>query len=112
MVYKNEVRCKYSTQISGRKNAFSGHFVVVNWSEQLAVMQVMELLFSFHLQGLCMPVCVCVCQSKREAWVDMRNRHNGRKYTQMMVRMKETSSQSTAEGSGLGVLSNVTHFYI
>lgn len=38
---------------------FLGHFVVVNWSEQLAVMQVMELLSCFHLQGLC--VCACVC---------------------------------------------------
>lgn len=38
---------------------FLGHFVVVNWSEQLAVMQVMELLFCFHLRGLC--VCACVC---------------------------------------------------
>lgn len=37
---------------------FLGHFVVVNWSEQLAVMQVMELLFCFHLQGLCVHVCV------------------------------------------------------
>lgn len=37
-----------------------GHFVVVNWSEQLAVMQVMELLFSFHLQCLCVHVCVGV----------------------------------------------------
>lgn len=45
----------------GEKMLFLGHFVVVNWSEQLAVMQVMELLFSFHLRGLCM----CVCQSKR-----------------------------------------------
>lgn len=43
-----------------------GHFVVVNWSEQLAVMQVMELLFSFHLQGLCM--CMCVCVSK-PGWI-------------------------------------------
>lgn len=34
---------------------FLGHFVV-NWSEQLAVMQVMELLFSFHLRGF-VPVC-------------------------------------------------------
>lgn len=66
-VYKNEVRCKYSTQISERKKKmlFLGHFVVVNWSEQLAVMQVMELLFSFHLQCLCVCVWVCVCQSKR-----------------------------------------------
>lgn len=49
----------------GEKMLFLGHFVVVNWSEQLAVMQVMELLFSFHLRGLC--ACVskqkggCVC---------------------------------------------------
>lgn len=47
----------------GEKMLFLGHFVVVNWSEQLAVMQVMELLFSFHLPGLCVP-----CVSKqREA---------------------------------------------
>lgn len=80
----------------GEKMLFLGHFVVVNWSEQLAVMQVMELLFSFHLQGL------CVCVSKqREIWLDMGKRHNRRKYSQMMVRMKETSSQSTVKGSVL-----------
>lgn len=40
---------------------FLGHFVVVNWSEQLAVMQVMELLFSFHLRRSCVCGCVRVC---------------------------------------------------
>lgn len=44
----------------GEKKLFLGHFVVVNWSEQLAVMQVIELLFSFHLRVL----WVCVCVSK------------------------------------------------
>lgn len=43
-----------------KKKLFLGHFVVVNWSEQLAVMQVMELLFCFHLQGSCVHVCVGV----------------------------------------------------
>lgn len=42
---------------------FLGHFVVVNWSEQLAVMQVMELLFCFHLQA----ACVCVGVEKGRA---------------------------------------------
>lgn len=65
VVYKNEVRCKYSTQISGRKMLFLRHFVV-NWSEQLTVMQLMELLLSFHLQ------CPCLCVSKqRKAWLDV-----------------------------------------
>lgn len=40
---------------------FLGHFVVVNWSEQLAVMQVMELLFSFHLPWSCVCTYASVC---------------------------------------------------
>lgn len=51
----------------GEKMLFLGHFVVVNWSEQLAVMQVMELLFSFHLRGLCM--CVCVSKQTGNSWI-------------------------------------------
>lgn len=37
----------------GEKHIFQGHVVDIDWSEQLAVMEVMELLFSFHLQGEC-----------------------------------------------------------
>lgn len=83
----------------GEKMLFLGHFVVVNWSEQLAVMQVMELLFSFHLRGLCM--CVCVCVKANGQQLDMGRRHNRSKYSQMIVRMKETSCPSTAKGSVL-----------
>lgn len=103
VVYKNEVRCKYSTQIWGRKMLFLGHFVV-NWSEQLAVMQLMELLFSFHLRGL------CLCVSKqRKARQDEGKSHNRGKYNQMMVRMKENIKPEHTEGIRTGVSRFLKH---
>lgn len=40
------------TSLEEKKEPFLLHFVVVNWSEKLALMQVMEPLRCFHLQTL------------------------------------------------------------
>ena len=58
---KLDVSTALKSQGGGKKSFLWGHFVVVNWPEQLAIMQVMEPLFSFHLGGL------CACQSKGRA---------------------------------------------
>ena len=58
---KLDVSTALKSQGGGKKSFLLGHFVVVNWPEQLAIMQVMEPLFSFHLGGL------CACQSKGRA---------------------------------------------
>lgn len=58
--------------VGEEKMLFLGHFVTVNWSMQLAVMQVMELLFSFHLQGLCM----CVSKQCEPGYGKKHNRGN------------------------------------
>lgn len=86
---------------------FLGHFVVVNWSEQLGVMQVMELLFSFHLLGLCM----CVCVKINTGQLDMGKRHNRSKYSQMMVRMKETSQSELPDTFTFSHQCRQEHFY-
>lgn len=77
-----------------KKKLFLGHFVVVNWSEQLAVMQVMELLSCFHLQGLCVHACVCVWEGRAsKAWPNVGSK--------MTVGMKEASR---SEGACAGEL--------
>lgn len=81
---------------------FLGHFVVVNWSEQLGVMQVMELLFSFHLLGL------CACVSKqREARLDM-----GKRTQQEEIRPDDGQNEGNIKPEhSEGICTGVTRFF-
>lgn len=88
-----------STALKSRseKNAFSGAFCCCQlvWATCCNAGNGATLLLS---SSVFVRACVCGCQSKREARPYMGKRYNRRKYSQMMARMKETSSQSTVEG--------------
>lgn len=58
-------------------------------------------------------VRVCASEQKK-AWLDMGKRHNRSKYSQMMARMRKTSSQSRVKRSVLvwAASSNICHLHL